>query len=345
MQETEHLVRFNLFISLFSFLFIHSLFSQDYPNKTVDSLLKSGIRDIINQKYSEAEKKFDLLNKNYPALPLGNIYLSAASIAKAYDFGEKYNSEFIDSHLESAKESAENLLSSDESNLWYNYFYALAEGYMAYFAALKSNWLSALSTGINSISSYENCLDIDSRFFESYIAIGTFEYWQSRKMEFLDGLPFYEDRTRVGIDNLRTASDSASYNSYVAINSLIWIYIDQKDYSKAIELGGKTLDKFPASRYFKWGLARAYEEIDPAKSIKLYYEILNSFSDKNRRNYVNEITLKHLIAQQYLKLGEKEKSLKLCNEILSIKNLNEFEHSKLDERLQRVKDLQKTLTH
>ena len=60
---------------------------------------------------------------------------------------------------------------------------------------------------------------------------------------------------------------------------------------------------------------------------------------------MNEITLKHLIAQQYLKLGEKEKSLKLCNEILSIKNLNEFEHSKLDERLQRVKDLQKTLTH
>ena len=344
MQETGHLARFNLLIFIFSLLFLHSLYSQNYPDKTVDSLLKAGIHDIINQKYLEAENKFELLNKNYPLLPLGNIYIAATSIAKAYDFGEEYNLEFIDSNLEAAKESAENLLSSDKSNLWYNYFNALAEGYLAYFAALKGNWLSALSTGINSISAYEKCLDIDNRFFESYIAIGTFEYWKSRKMEFLDGLPFYEDRTKVGIDNLRTASDSASYNSYVAINSLIWIYIDQDEYRKAIELGEKTLNKFPGSRYFKWGLARAYEEINPAKSIKLYYEILNSFSDKNGRNYVNEITLKHLIAQQYLKLGEREKTLKLCNEILSIKKLNEFEHTKLDERIQRVTDLEKSLT-
>ena len=344
MQETEHLVRYNILVILFSFLFLHSTYSQDYPDKNVDSLLKAGIRDIINQKYSDAEINFNFLNKDYPALPLGDIYLAAVKIAKAYDYGDKYDTDYIESHLEMAKETAENLLSSDENNLWYNYFDALAKGYIAYFAALKGNWLSALSTGVNSISSYENCLNIDDRFFESYIAIGTFEYWQSRKMEFLNGLPFYEDRTKVGIDNLRTASDSASYNSYVAINSLIWIYIDQKDYKKAVELGEKTLKKFPGSRYFKWGLARAYEETDPAKSIAMYYEILNSFTDKNKRNYINEITLKHLIAQQYLKLGEKEKALKLCNEILSIKNLNEFEHSKLEERLQRVKDLQESLT-
>lgn len=343
MQETGRLGRYNAYVFILTLLFFNSIFCQEYPDKSIDSLLKSGIRDIINQKYEEAGSKFISLDKDYPRLPLGNIYLAAVQIAKAFDYAEQYDENFIDSHLDAAKETAEKLLSSDKNNLWYNYFYALAEGSIAYFAALKENWLSALSTGINSISGFEDCLDIDKNFFESYIAIGTFEYWQSRKMEFLNGLPFYEDRTKVGIDNLRTAAELASYNSYLAINSLIWIYIDQKDYKKAVDLGEKTLRKFPGSRYFRWGLARAYEEINPIKSITLYKEILNSFSNEEKHNHINEITLKHLIAQQYLRLGEKEKSLEVCKEILNIKNLNEFEHSKLDERIQRVKELQESL--
>ena len=221
MQETERLGRYSGFISLLTFLFFHSVFPQEYPDKTIDSLLKSGINDIINQKYTEAESKFTLLDKNYSGLPLGNIYIAAVHIAKAFDYGEEYDTDFIESHLESAKKTSEKLLSSDKNNLWYNYFTALTEGYIAYFDALKENWLSALSTGISSISGFEDCLNIDDKFYEAYIAIGTFEYWQSRQMDFLNGLPFYEDRTKVGIENLRTAAESASYNSYLAINSLI----------------------------------------------------------------------------------------------------------------------------
>ena len=344
MQETERLGHYKILILTFTFLFFTSAFSQNYPGRKIDSLLKSGIHNIINQNYSNAKNEFKVLKKSYPRLPFGDIYLAAVQIAKAYDYGEQYDSDLIESHLEAAKETSEYLLSLNEDNLWYTYFYALTEGYVAYFDALNGNWLSALSTGVNSISAFEKCLDLDDKFFEAYIAIGTFEYWQSRKMEFLNGLPFYEDRTKVGIENLRTACDSASYNSYLAINSLIWIYIDQKDFKKAAELGEKTLHEFPGSRYFKWGLARAYEEINPLKSINLYQEILESFQNKNRRNYINEITLKHLIAQQYLKIGKREKALALCEEILGIENLTEFEHSKLDERIQRVKELQESLS-
>ena len=57
-------------------------------------------------------------------------------------------------------------------------------------------------------------------------------------------------------------------------------------------------------------------------------------------NHYNEIVLKHLIAQQYEKVGEKSKALKLCNEIMAIKNLSEFVKNKLGDRLNRVKELQ-----
>jgi hypothetical protein len=344
MQETERLVRFKvLFISFYLF-FVNLLFAQVFPDQQVDSLLQCGIKNIINQKYSEAEETFTQLDTEFPELPFGKIYLAACKIAEAYDYAEAYDSDYIETKLEEAKEFAEDLLSEDENDIWFNYYYALAEGYIAYFDAIRENWFSALSTGMNSINSFGTCLNLDENFFEAYIAIGTYEYWISRKTEFLEFLPFYEDETKIGMDKLRTAVESASYNSYLATNSLIWIYIDQKDFNTAIELGKKAVNEFPDSRYFKWGLARAYEDVNPDSSIQLYYDILNSFSEREKRNHINEIILKHLIAQQYVKLGETERAIVLCDEILSVPNLNEFETEKLENRLDRVTELKNSLT-
>ena len=344
MQETERLVQCSLFTLFFTLFLINFLFAQVYPNQQVDSILKLGIRNIIEQDYSKAEKIFTQLGKQYPELPFSNIYLAACKIAEAYDYAEQYESEYIESNLEKAKKIAGDLLDSDEDNLWYNYLYALAEGYSAYYDAISENWFSALSTGTNSISSFGNCLNLDNKFYEAYIAIGTYEYWRSRKTEFLEWLPFFEDEIDIGIEKLRKAAELASYNSYLAIYSLIWIYIDQKDFKSAIKLGEKAVKEFPKSRYFKRGLARAFEDINPKKSIDLYYEILNSYPKERNTNHINEIVLKHLIAQQYTKIGMNENALELCNEILDIKNLTDFELSKLENRLERVLKLKISLT-
>jgi hypothetical protein len=164
---------------------------------------------------------------HYLNLPFGKIYLAVVSIAESYDYAEEFDSDFIYNNLEEAKKQSLDLLDEDEDNVWYNYFYALSEGYIAYFNAINESWLSAVSTGLNSISAFEKCLESDPAFYESYIAIGTFEYWKSRKSEPLSWLPFIDDNKSYGIERLITAIDSSSYNTYLAINSLIWIYIDQ----------------------------------------------------------------------------------------------------------------------
>ena len=156
-------------------------------------------------------------------------------------------------------------------------------------------------------------------------------------------MPSYEDETEIGIEKLRAAIESASYNSHLAVNSLIWIYIDQKDFYTAIEIGRKAIDEFPDSRYFKWGLARAYEDVNTDSSIQLYYDLLESFRQEIDQNRVNEIVLKHIIAQQFVKIGEQDKALILCDEILAVSNLNDYELSRLEERLERVKDFKNTL--
>ncbi|MGB5847262.1 MAG: hypothetical protein WBH40_02175, partial [Ignavibacteriaceae bacterium] len=165
------------FLSLILYLILFNFsFTQDFPSQRVDSLLKSGIMNVVNQEYTKANKYFNQLASEYPELPLGKIYIAASKIAEAYDYKKEYDSDYIELNLQEAIEHAEELLSIDEDNLWFNYYYALAEGYFAYYNAIRDDWLSALSTGMNSIKAFGNCLNIENNFYEAYIAIGTYEY-------------------------------------------------------------------------------------------------------------------------------------------------------------------------
>ena len=343
MPETELLERFKIFLFLFILILFSEASAQIYPDSTVDSILRTGIRNVINQNYSAANKIFSKLKNYYPNLPLGKIYLAANKIAEAYDYAEDFDEAYIRKNLEEAKKQAEELIENDDSNIWYHYFLALCDGYTSYFEALNGSWFSALSTGVNSISEFENILKTNDNFFEAYIAIGTFEYWKSRKLEFISWMPFSSDNRKIGIEFLITAIDSASYNSHLAINSLIWIYIDQNKFEEAIKVAQKALKDFPESRTFKWGMARAYEEINPSKAILLYQEILASYPTLKSGNYKNEITLNHIIAQQYAELDNNEMAIKYCDEILSMKNVPEKTLEELSDRIQRVKELKEEL--
>jgi tetratricopeptide (TPR) repeat protein len=346
MQETERLAHckpFLFFILLSLVINPKNITAQRYPDAKLDSLLKHGIELIVEQQYNDASIVFKKIKNEFPDLPFGEIYLAANKIAEAYDYAEPFDEKFITENLELAKSKSEKLLEYDENNIWYNYFLALTEGYTAYFDALNENWLSAFSTGLSSLKLFEECLDKNDDFYESYIALGTYEYWKSRKTEFMQWLPFVDDDTDDAIEKLKVAADSASYNSYLAINSLLWVYIDQKKFKSAAELAKNALIKFPDSRSFKWGLARAIEESDPLKSITFYYEILTSYSPA-KFNRINEITLKHLIAQRYYSMGNLNKAKELCDEILSINDLSDIEKKTLSERLDRITQFKTELT-
>jgi len=343
MQEIELLVPFKYLFFSFFLLVSSNSFAQVYPIAEVDSLLRKGTDEIVNQQYDLAKEDFITLNKNFPDIPLGKIYLAAVEIAKDYDYAVDFNSDYISSYLDEAKRQSQKLV-EENNNAWNYYFLALSEGYFAYFQALNKNWVSALSNGLNSISDFEKCLNLNPKFYDAYTAIGTFKYWRSRKIEFLNWLPLVDNEEKEGINYLLMAVNHIFYNKYLAVNSLFWIYIDKKEYKKASVLVQKVLKDYPNSRLFKWDLARAYEGIDHKKSIILYDEVLSSYKNEPTFNGYYEVVIKHINAMQYHDIGEDQKALKLCKEILSMKNLSESVIKRLGKRLDRVKKLEKDLS-
>lgn len=346
MPETGHLEQCRYF---FCFVLLLagscSLFGQTYPNKETHSLLLNGISLIINQDYNQAENEFLRLIKKDPEFPLWNIYYAAAKIAKAYDHGYDNSDNTIEYNLEEGLRKSEILLEKDKENIWYNYFSALAKGYLAYYNGSNNNWFSAAKNGLSSVNGFEKCILKDSSFFDAYFGLGVYKYWKSKKASFLTWLPFIKDEKGEGVKILLKAIKYKSYNSYLALYNLIWIYIDQERYTEAANLANEALKQYPDVRLFKWGLARACEGYDIRKAISLYNEILNSLTKVGIKNHYKEVILKYTIAKNYKKLGDKNTALKMCEEILQINITDNNTRKRLEERIKKVKELKKELSY
>lgn len=333
----------SIFVIFFAFLLNGAAYSQRYPNPEVNKLLDVGIDYVLNQNYELAKSKFSLLEKKYPELPFGRIYLAVVEITKAFDYGEEIKSEELSESLDKALEQSEKLLKNNPKDIWNYYFVALSKGYKAYLKVLNGEWISAISNGLSSVHYFEDCLEIDSTFYESYAALGTYKFWKSRKLEFLEWLPFFDDESEKGIEYLELALTKTSYNRNLAAVSLIWIYIDSKNFYRAITLAEIELKKNPINRTLKWALARAYEDVNLRRAVQIYYDLLNSYEGIPGQNHFQEITIKHIIAQQYLKMGEKREALRLCEEILTDNRLTEAVREKLSDRLKKVRKMKKEL--
>ena len=325
------------------FLFGNFLFSQSYPDKYVDSLLVVGIDFIVEENYSNAENIFWELKKNYPQLPLGSLYLAATEIARSVDFFEEINSPKIENYFEEAETVADSLLEEDDENIWNIYFSGLLAGYRAYYSALKSDYYGAFTDGYDSYSLFSKCIEKDTLFYEAYIAIGSFEYWMSAKTEFFSWVPFYDDNRANGISLLETAWKKAPYNAHLAANSLIWIYINEKEFTKAVDLSEKELEKYPSTRFFQWGLANAYQYIDKKKSIEILRRIYESYQKTGRNIQTEKIVINHKIAMLENDLRNYENALNLCDELLDSCDKIENKSDEIEDRCARLKELKDSL--
>lgn len=325
-------------------LFINSwAFPQEFPNSDVHIALEIGIEYILNQNYEMASKKFSSLSQQHPELPLGKIYCAVVELIRAYDYGEEIDPQ-IEKKFDEAIEQSDSLLNKNSADKWNLYFMALAKGYKTYYKILKDEWLSAVPTGFSAVGYFNDCLEIDSSFYEAYFAVGAYKFWKSRKLEFLEWLPFIKDESKEGITYIETALTKSIYNRNIAALSLIWIYIEQKKFNKAIEIAEMELKKNPINRTLLWALARSYEDVNIKKSIEIYKSILNSYRQIPNQNHFQEITLMHIIAQQYLKIGEKREAARICDEILLQKSISEEVRLRLSDRLKKVKKMKQELS-
>jgi len=333
--------------ALFSFLFFlsYNIYAQSFPDKSVDRNLTLAINYTISQNYKSAELILKKLDKEYPALPIGKIYLAGLSITKSVDLAQEFDKKLIYNYLNKAESQSDSLIDVDPKNPWYKYFAGLTNAYKAYFHSEEGNYLSALIKGFSAISYFDECMEIDSSFAEAKAALGIYMYWKSYKIKGLDFLPFVNDNRGKAINLIEDALRNTVYNKYLIIHSLFWIYSNEKEFKKAGALAELTLNAFPNSRTFLSDYAHSLKQYDKQKSLVVYKKLLKDYQTEKSSNRINEIITKHKIAIVYFEIGNKTEALKICKEILSDRNIPEASLKFLSERIQRIKEMKKELEH
>ncbi len=339
MPETEHLVRY----SFFFFYFILSLKSQTFPDSLIHLRTVEGIDLIINQNYDEAENLFEELDKLHPEFPVGKIYLAASKIASAVDYAKDFETEIIEQNLGEAEDICQTRLAQTPDDIWYNYLAGLSNGYFAYYQSLKGDLFPALTAGLSSIKFFEKCLEIDSSFYEAKVAIGIYKYWKSVKTKPVDWLPFFEDESERGIEMITSSLEFLTYNFYISAYSLIWIYIEQGELTKAEKIVRHVQSEYPKSRFFMWANASVQSRIDPLKSADQIEKIYQSLAAEKKLTIYNDVNIRYKLASELYKGGKVKKALKLCRQILSIEYEELDSNIPIDERIEKVKALKNKL--
>lgn len=332
----------SVLIRIFIIFPVIFLSAQTYPDEYVDKKMKAGLRHLIFAEFDSAKTIFEELDESRKELPVGKLFLGSMEIVKSWVYGEMPDTEYSLNQLDRSMEICDSLLEIEPDNIWYNYFAGMSHGYYGYYQAAEGNIFSAIYHGIRTITYSENCLNYDPEFYEAYIAIGVYLYFRSKNTEIINWLPFIEDEREEGIRILEKAIEKKTIHAAFASTTLIVIYHYEKKFEKALKLAEESLQLYPNSIYFQILHANAMANIDEEKAIGEFEFLLKSIGYNNETRF-NEIYYKHRIAILYAAIGENEKSLQYCDEILAVKDLTEAELDLLDGRIDKVSELKNSL--
>ncbi len=327
------MVRFSF---IFLLLFYNTVFSQSYPNPRIDSFIRRIITKITEENYVSADSLARVFKSEYPNITFPYIYDAANEISNDFNNNLKLNNKRIYGALSQAEEIADSLFEADSVNIWNSYQKGLVNGYWAYYEGLKGNYFSAYDYGTNALHYFDKCLSRDSTFSDALIAEGTYEYWISEK---LGWLPFIPDDREHAIRLIYRGIASNSYLHNIGVTSLFWILKNEKRYDEAKNLIINEYKKYPTNRYIISAYANIEKEFNKRSSVVLYKKALEITLNRNEKNRINEIILRHKIAMLLSDLGKKKEAIAECKKILDIRNLTPWESEKLDWRLEKVREL------
>lgn len=311
--------------------------SGNYP--LYADLVLEGIKATLNENYFFAEDRFKKIISSDSLNPAGYFFLGALYQAEMMDYESDFKEEEFYSLLETAIKLAQKRISCGNNNPWDYLYLGNSYGYLGVYKARKGNWWSAFRNAMEAKSAFKKAVERDSTFYEAYLGLGSYHYWTSYFTKTFAWLPFFADERERGIKELKLAAEKSLFSKAAALNALIWVYINEKDYQKAIQLAEELQKEYPEGKIFLWALATAYYEgYDWEKAIEYYNLIIKKLKNNPGENHYNLIECKYHIAESYFNCGDFAECIKVCQEVLSY-NLDSDIKERQEDKLERIEEL------
>lgn len=343
---SQRLILFSVFfISLFLIIAISKSFPQlktkDQETRT-NKLILQGIDAGIRENYELAGKKFKKIISQEPENPAGYFFLGACYQTQMIDLESDFREKVFYQNMEKAIQLSRKRIEKDKNDIWAHIYLGNAYGAIAVYDAKHKRWWSGLRKGLKAKSAFKKVIELDSTFYDAYLGLGSYHYWASVVTKALRWLPFFRDERKRGIAEVKLAAEKSLYSKESAKYGLIYIYVEEKEYDRAIKLAKEMNQEFPESKLFLWPLAEAlYIKKDWINSIRWYQKILELISHPDPSGYFNTIECRHQIAKCYFNLKMYKKCKEECEKILKYPLSPEVQKKQKEKLKQTKKMLEK----
>lgn len=297
--------------ALFCLLLFFPLSAVTAGNLLTDEkldVIQDGGEALLNGDWEKSYRIFDYLLELDSTDPSGYLFRAAVMQGEMMDAEENiYDDRFLEM-LDSVKSLAERKLdacSRRDSAVCYLYI-GHAYAYRSLWEARFASHYSAITYGFKARSQYHKGLAVDSTLYDVYFGLGSYHYWKSVKAGFFRAVGLFKNDKVIGIRELQLAIDSSLFSRESARASLIWVWINEKQYDSAIALASRMRERYPDGNSFIWPLAEAFYKSRQDDSALAYYSRLFDRFKSRPGNFFNLIESAYWIIQSLDRLDRKK---------------------------------------
>jgi tetratricopeptide (TPR) repeat protein len=268
----------------YGFLFFFIIAFETKPQSSqFDSLVHTGIKQIYNIKFSEAEKTFRELITDYPDHPAGRFFLAMIDwwrILLEID-SEQYDEIFFQK-LEDVIFQCDELLKKNPENVDALFFKGGAIGFRGRLRAYRESWLKAADDGREALPIVERAANLNPNNFDVQLGFGIYNYYADvipNEYPILKPLMLFFPKgdKQKGIEQLTNTASRGKYAKYEAQYFLMTLYYSYENNPfKAFEYAQVLTEEFPDNPTFqRWKGRIAAKKGDYVLASSVFQEVLD----------------------------------------------------------------------
>jgi tetratricopeptide (TPR) repeat protein len=280
-----------------------------FEDSSARALIQRVVELTFTMKYEAGLAAADSLEDITSGHPIVSLLRAGVFYCRMLDYEDMLDIEIFQEHYDEAWRKSEELKKSGESAEG-NLYFGVLLGFKALLHQRRGEWWPAVKQGLKAVGYLKDCLKEDPYYSDAYLGWGTYKYWRSRAMDFINWLPLIPDEKDKGIEMVRQAMAEGLFGREISRSTLAWILIDHSRPSEAILLSQEGLKLYPGSRFYLWTLADGYKNTGQwRRAVGAYQELYDSIHRESRNNYYNELGICKQMARCHQALKNPEKAL------------------------------------
>jgi tetratricopeptide (TPR) repeat protein len=236
--------------------------------QTLDERIQSGIKQIYNIEFEQAEKTFRSILQDYPDNPSGRFFLAMVDWWKILlDLDNESYDEMFYQKLEDVIYHCNQILKKDKNNVDALFFKGGAIGFRGRLRALRDSWLNAADDGREALPIVEYASKLDPNNQDVQLGFGIYNYYASvipEQFPYVKPLMIFFPKgdKEKGIAQLKNTAQNGKYAKYEAQYFLMTLYFNyEKEYEEAKKYAINLSSLFPKNPSFQRWLGRIYARL------------------------------------------------------------------------------------